>query len=51
MAAYVLARFDFPGNRFIYYLFVGGTMFPVILALVPLFFMVNNMGLLNTSRG
>ena len=38
MAAYVLARFDFPGNRFIYFLFVGGMSFPIILALVPLFF-------------
>ena len=24
MAAYVLARYEFPGNRFIYYLFVAG---------------------------
>ena len=48
MAAYVLARFDFPGNRFIYFLFIGGMSFPVMLALVPLFFVVNNIGLLNT---
>ncbi|MEU1850795.1 carbohydrate ABC transporter permease [Streptomyces sp. NPDC019990] len=51
MAAYVLARFDFPGNRFIYYLFIGGMSFPIMLALVPLFFVVNNMGLLNTIHG
>ncbi|MFJ8332693.1 carbohydrate ABC transporter permease [Streptomyces sp. NPDC094437] len=51
MAAYVLARFDFPGNRLIYYLFVGGMSFPIMLALVPLFFVVNNMGLLNTIHG
>ncbi|WP_031086328.1 carbohydrate ABC transporter permease [Streptomyces sp. NRRL WC-3549] len=51
MAAYVLARFDFPGNRFIYYLFIGGMSFPVILALVPLFFVMNNMGLLNSVHG
>ncbi|WP_460070535.1 carbohydrate ABC transporter permease [Streptomyces sp. YKOK-I1] len=51
MAAYVLARFDFPGNRFIYYLFIGGMSFPVMLALVPLFYVVNNMGLLNTLHG
>ncbi|MEV6792116.1 carbohydrate ABC transporter permease [Streptomyces sp. NPDC051320] len=51
MAAYVLARFDFPGNRFIYYLFIGGMSFPIILALVPLFFVMNNMGLLNTTYG
>ncbi|GGR70287.1 sugar ABC transporter permease [Streptomyces humidus] len=51
MAAYVLARFDFPGNRFVYYLFIGGMSFPVMLALVPLFYVVNNMGLLNTVHG
>jgi N-acetylglucosamine transport system permease protein len=51
MAAYVLARFEFPGNRLIYLLFTGGMMFPVFLALVPLFFILNNMGLLNTRQG
>ena len=41
MAAYVLARFEFPGGRpFFYILFIAGMMFPVFLALVPLFFLV-----------
>jgi N-acetylglucosamine transport system permease protein len=51
MAAYVLARYEFRGNRFIYYLFVSGVMFPVYLALVPLFFQVNNLHMLNTYQG
>jgi N-acetylglucosamine transport system permease protein len=51
MAAYVLARFEFPGNRFIYFLFVGGMSFPIMLALVPLFYVLNNMSLLNTLPG
>jgi N-acetylglucosamine transport system permease protein len=51
MAAYVLARYKFIGNRFIYYLFVSGLAFPVFLALVPLFLIVNNMGLVNTYTG
>jgi N-acetylglucosamine transport system permease protein len=51
MVAYVLARFSFPGNRFIYYLFAGGLMFPVFLALVPLFFVVRNLGLLHSHLG
>ncbi|NHI06474.1 sugar ABC transporter permease [Streptomyces sp. KO7888] len=51
MAAYVLARFDFPGNRFIYYLFIAGMSFPIMLALVPLFYVVDNMGMLNTIHG
>ena len=51
MAAYVLARFEFPGNRFIYYLFVSGVMLPVYLALVPLFFQVSKLHMLNTYQG
>ncbi|MFD7001122.1 carbohydrate ABC transporter permease [Streptomyces mirabilis] len=51
MAAYVLARFEFPGNRFVYFLFVGGMSFPIMLALVPLFYVLNNMSLLNTLPG
>lgn len=51
MAAYVLSRFDFPGNRFIFYLFIAGLMFPVFLALVPLFFVVRNLQLLGTLHG
>jgi N-acetylglucosamine transport system permease protein len=51
MAAYVLARYKFPGNRFIYYLFVSGLAFPVFLAIVPLVLMMNNFGLNNTYLG
>jgi len=49
--AYVIARFDFPGNRALYYLFVGGMVFPGFLALVPLFFVVQSLGLLDTKLG
>lgn len=51
MAAYVLARYEFFGNRIVYFLFVGGMMFPVTLVIVPLFFVVRNVGLLNTLPG
>ncbi|MGQ4490477.1 carbohydrate ABC transporter permease [Streptomyces sp. 372A] len=42
MAAYVLARFQFPGNRFIYYLFVAGMSFPVFMLVIPLFFVLRD---------
>jgi N-acetylglucosamine transport system permease protein len=51
MVAYVLARYEFPGNRLIYYLFAAGMMFPVFLAIVPLFFVVQNFGMLSTYQG
>ncbi len=51
MAAYVLARFRFALNRTIFYLFMAGMMFPIFLAIVPLFFVVNDLGLLGTHLG
>ncbi|MEV4343152.1 carbohydrate ABC transporter permease [Actinoplanes sp. NPDC049596] len=51
MAAYVLARYKFRGNRFIYYLFVSGLAFPTFMALAPLFYILKNMGLLGTYTG
>ncbi|WP_064741727.1 carbohydrate ABC transporter permease [Hamadaea tsunoensis] len=50
-AAYALARYEFRGNRLIYFAFVGGMMFPVVLAFVPLFFVVRNAGLLDSLPG
>ncbi|MGN8027319.1 carbohydrate ABC transporter permease [Microbacterium sp. 22242] len=51
MCAYVLARFSVPGSRVVYYLMLAGLTFPVFLAIVPLFFILQGMGLLNTLPG
>ncbi|MBO0608440.1 carbohydrate ABC transporter permease [Myceligenerans salitolerans] len=51
LTAYVLARFRFPGNTVIYNLMLAGLTFPVFLAIVPLFFVLRNAGLLNTLPG
>ncbi|MFK4789721.1 carbohydrate ABC transporter permease [Microbacterium sp. ZW T5_56] len=51
MCAYVLARFSLPGSRVVYYLMLAGLTFPVFLAIVPLFFILQGMGLLNTLPG
>ena len=51
MCAYVLARFTFPGARFIYYLMLVGLTFPIFLAIVPLFFILKNTHLINTLPG
>jgi N-acetylglucosamine transport system permease protein len=51
MCAYVLARFRFFGSRAIYYLMLAGLTFPPFLAIVPLFFVLKNFGLLNTLPG
>ncbi|WP_446215829.1 carbohydrate ABC transporter permease [Micromonospora sp. IBHARD004] len=44
MAAYALARFNFPGNRLIYFMFLSGLTLPIYLAAVPLFKGVYNTG-------
>jgi N-acetylglucosamine transport system permease protein len=51
MCAYVLARYQFWGNRLIYYTMLAGLTFPVFMAIVPLFFVLKNIGLLNTLPG
>nr|WP_246336532.1 carbohydrate ABC transporter permease [Flexivirga oryzae] len=51
MCAYSLSRFPFRGSRFIYYLILAGNTFPIFLAIVPLFFVLKNIGLLNTFPG
>jgi N-acetylglucosamine transport system permease protein len=51
MAGYVLARFTFPGNRFIFYAFLGGMLFPIMLALVPLFFLLQSFKIIDSHFG
>jgi N-acetylglucosamine transport system permease protein len=51
MCAYVLARYQFWGNRLVYYAMLAGLTFPIFMAIVPLFFILKNIGLLNTLPG
>ncbi|HIE03437.1 MAG TPA: carbohydrate ABC transporter permease [Candidatus Latescibacteria bacterium] len=51
MASYALARYRFKGNSLLYYFFLAGLMFPIFLALVPMFFLLRDLGLLDTHTG
>jgi ABC-type glycerol-3-phosphate transport system permease component len=51
MCAYYLARYEFRGSKFIYYLMLAGLTFPIFLAVVPLFNTLKVFGLLNTLPG
>ncbi|MGS2619376.1 carbohydrate ABC transporter permease [Micromonospora sp. LZ34] len=51
MMAYALARFRFPGRFIIHKLVLAGMTFPIFLAVVPLFFTLQGIGLLNTLPG
>lgn len=48
MAAYAFASIDFAGKEPLFVVFLAGLMVPVAAILIPLFFMVRGMGLLNT---
>ena len=51
MASYVLARYPFRGSKFVFGAFLGGMMFPNFLVVVPLFFLLKQMHLLDTKSG
>lgn len=51
MAAYALTRFHHPASRWIFWLFLAGLMIPAQLVVVPLFFELRALGLLNSRLG
>ncbi|QYM79007.1 carbohydrate ABC transporter permease [Horticoccus luteus] len=51
MAAYALARFHHRAGRAVFWLFLSGLMLPAQLAVVPLFFELRALGLLNSRTG
>jgi N-acetylglucosamine transport system permease protein len=51
MAAYVLARFPFPGSKLLFGTFMGGMMFPNFLIVIPLFVLLNSLKLQDTLHG
>lgn len=51
MAAYVFARYPFRGSRFLFSVFLGGMMFPIFLAIIPLFLLLRDLALLDTLEG
>jgi ABC-type glycerol-3-phosphate transport system permease component len=51
MAAYALSRFIFPGAKAFYFYFLAGLMIPLQLAIVPLFFELRSMDLLDNRFG
>jgi raffinose/stachyose/melibiose transport system permease protein len=48
MAAFVFARIRFRYRTLLFYLFLGGTMIPIHVTLIPLYTMMRDLGLLNT---
>ncbi|WP_210507246.1 carbohydrate ABC transporter permease [Naasia sp. SYSU D00057] len=51
MASYVLARYKFKGRGALYALFAAGLMFPMTVAITPLYIVVKNLGLMNSLVG
>ena len=51
MASYVLARYEFFGRGAMYSLFAAGLMFPMTVAITPLYILIKNLGLTNSLAG
>jgi raffinose/stachyose/melibiose transport system permease protein len=51
LAAFVFARFAFPGREVLYAVFTLGLLFPIAVAILPIFIMVRNLGLLDNPLG
>ncbi|WNR43168.1 carbohydrate ABC transporter permease [Paenibacillus roseipurpureus] len=51
MTAYILARYEFRGNKILYTIYISALMIPFALALIPLFFLLNDLHLINTWLG
>ncbi|HLS25761.1 MAG TPA: carbohydrate ABC transporter permease [Beutenbergiaceae bacterium] len=51
MAAYPLARYTFPGREVLFLVFTLGLLFPLTVAIIPLFLMIRDMGLTNSVWG
>ena len=51
MASFVIARYSFAGRNAMYALFAAGLMFPMTVAITPLYILVKNLGLTNNLLG
>lgn len=51
MAAYIFAKYPFRGSKLLFGTFLGGLAFPHFLVIVPLYLLINQMGLLDTKLG
>ncbi|ROR74306.1 carbohydrate ABC transporter permease [Bogoriella caseilytica] len=51
MASYVIARYPFRGRSALYALFAAGLMFPLTVAITPLYILIRNLGLMNSLGG
>jgi raffinose/stachyose/melibiose transport system permease protein len=51
MAAFVLARYEFRGREVMYGLFTLGLLFPIAVAILPLFIVLRQVGLLSNPLG
>lgn len=51
MASYVIARYTFRGRGALYALFAAGLMFPITVAITPLYIVIRDLGLMNSLGG
>lgn len=51
LTGFTFARIDFPGNKLLYNYFLLGLLFPLAVAILPMFLQMKSVGLINTYMG
>ncbi|MBM6978970.1 MAG: carbohydrate ABC transporter permease [Actinomyces succiniciruminis] len=51
MVSFVIARYPFKGGNALYMLFAAGLMFPMTVAITPLYILIKNLGMMNSLAG
>ena len=51
MVSFVIARYEFKFNKLLYSLFAAGMMFPITVAITPLYLLLRNLHLINSHLG
>ncbi|MFS0713763.1 carbohydrate ABC transporter permease [Microbacterium sp. 2P01SA-2] len=51
MASYIIARYQFRGRGVLYAVFASGLMFPITVAITPLYIVIRDLGLMNSLAG
>ncbi|SDQ65002.1 carbohydrate ABC transporter permease [Microbacterium sp. cf332] len=51
MASYIIARYRFRGRGVLYAVFASGLMFPITVAITPLYIVIRDLGLMNSLAG
>lgn len=51
VAGFAFAKYDFPGRNFLFYCILGTMMIPFFITLIPVFYIIKQLGMINSLQG